>query len=127
VVDDDYSVRQSLQRLIRSAGFAVKVFASAEEFWESEYLYETRCLVLDVRMAGMNGVELWRKLAACHRDIPVVFITAHGNEAQRSQALLDGAIDYLYKPFNDEALLKAIKTALHLEVVKAKGNQVRRR
>jgi FixJ family two-component response regulator len=75
-----------------------------------------RCLILDVRMTGMNGLELWNRLKACGRAIPVIFITAHGNEAQRSKTLLDGAIEYLYKPFSEEALLGAINTALDSEL-----------
>src|SRR5215467_11897266 len=112
VVDDDTSVRESLQCLIRSYGFAVEVFASAEEFLKSDHLRKTRCLILDVRMTGTNGLELQRRLAASHREIPVIFITAHGGETARSQALKDGAVDYLLKPFREEALLHAIHAAL---------------
>ena len=117
VVDDDDAVRQSLQRLIRSAGFAVKVFASAEEFLNSEHLRTTRCLILDVRMHKMNGLELQRQLRTSHDEIPIIFITAHGNETARSQALKNGAMAYLHKPFSDEALLNAIEAALSLEVI----------
>jgi FixJ family two-component response regulator len=117
VVDDDDSVRESLQCLIRSFGFAVEAFASAEEFLTSDRLRDTRCLILDVRMPGMNGIELQRRLAASHREIPVIFITAHGDESTRSQALRDGAVDYLLKPFTEEALLSAIHAALKLEMV----------
>jgi FixJ family two-component response regulator len=117
VVDDDTSVRESLQCLIRSFGFAVEAFASAEEFLKSGHLRDTRCLILDVRMPGMNGIELQRRLAAVHCDIPVIFITAHGDEAARSQALRDGAVCYLLKPFTEEALLNAIHVALKLETV----------
>ncbi len=117
VVDDDTSVRESLQCLIRSVGFAVEAFASAEEFLKSDHLHNTRCLILDVRMPGMNGIELQRRLVASHCDIPVIFITAHGDEAARSQALKDGAVDYLLKPFTAEALLNAIHTALKLEMI----------
>ena len=112
VVDDDDAVRKSLQRLIRSVGFAVKAFASAEDFLHSEPLCITRCLILDVRMPRINGFELQRQLVASHNEIPVIFITAHGNEATRLQALKDGAIDYLWKPFSDEVLLNAIEAAL---------------
>ena len=113
VVDDDASVRESLRCLIRSVGFAVEVFASAEEFLKSDHLHKTRCLILDVRMPGMNGLELQRRLAASHREIPVIFITAHGDGAARSQALKDGAVDYLLKPFSEDALLHAIDAALN--------------
>ena len=112
VVDDDDSVRESLGGLIRSVGFAVKVFASAEEFLNSDHLRNTDCLILDVRMPGMNGLELQRQLAASDRKIPVIFITAHGDEEVRSRALNGGAVDYLLKPFSEEALLNAIDAAL---------------
>ena len=112
VVDDDDSVRESFGGLIRSVGFAVKVFASAEEFLNSDHLRNTDCLILDVRMPGMNGLELQRQLAATDRKIPVIFITAHGDEDVRSRALNGGAVDYLLKPFSEEALLNAIDAAL---------------
>ncbi len=112
VVDDDVSVRESLRGLIRSVGFAVKVFASAEEFLNSDHLRNTDCLILDVRMPGMNGLELQRQLAATDRKIPVIFITAHGDDEVRSRALNGGAVDYLLKPFSEEALLNAIDAAL---------------
>ena len=112
VVDDDDSVRESLRGLIRSVGFAVKVFASAEEFLNSDHLRNTDCLILDVRMPGMNGLELQRQLAASDRKIPIIFITAHGDEEVRSRALNGGAVDYLLKPFSEEALLNAIDAAL---------------
>jgi FixJ family two-component response regulator len=112
VVDDDDSVRESIGGLIRSVGFAVKAFASAEEFLTSDRLPDTDCLILDVRMPGMNGLELQRRLAASHMSIPVIFITAHGDEETRVRALNGGAVDYLLKPFSEEALLNAINTAL---------------
>src|SRR5215468_3349867 len=115
VVDDDASVRESLQCLIRSFGFAVEAFSSAEEFLNSGHLPHTRCMILDVRMPGMNGLELQRRVAASHREVPVIFITAHGNEAARSQALNNGAVDYLLKPFREESLLNAIQAALNLK------------
>jgi FixJ family two-component response regulator len=95
----------------------VEAFASAEEFLTSDHLRDTRCLILDVRMPGMNGIELQRRLVASHCEIPVVFITAHGNEAARSQAQRDGAVAYLLKPFTEEALLSAIHAALKLEMI----------
>ena len=118
VVDDDYSVRKSLYGLIRSVGFAVEVFASAEEFLNSDYLLSTRCLIVDVRMPGMNGLELQSRLMASHRETPVIFITAHGDQAARSQALKGGAVEYLLKPFSEEALLNAINTSLGLEMTR---------
>jgi FixJ family two-component response regulator len=116
VIDDDDSVRESLQGLIRSVGFAVEVFASAEEFLQSDHLHQTHCLILDVRMPGMNGLELQRELTDTHCEIPVIFITAHGNESARTQALKNGAVDYLCKPFSEDALLNAIRSTLSLEV-----------
>jgi FixJ family two-component response regulator len=115
VVDDDTSVRESLQCLIRSFGFVVEAFASAEEFLNSDHLPNTRCLILDMRMPGMNGLELQRRLAASHCEVPVIFITAHGDEAARSRALKNGAVDYLLKPFHEEALLHAIHAAMNLK------------
>jgi FixJ family two-component response regulator len=115
VVDDDTSVRESLQCLIRSFGFVVEAFASAEEFLNSDHLPNTRCLILDMRMPGMNGLELQRRLTASHCEVPVIFITAHGDEAARSRALKNGAVDYLLKPFREEALLHAIHAALNLK------------
>ena len=112
VVDDDESVRESLSGLIRSVGFGAKVFASAEEFLTSNRLLDTDCLILDVRMPGMNGLELQRRLAASHTSIPVIFITAHGDEEARARALNGGAVEYLLKPFSEDALLKAIDMAL---------------
>jgi FixJ family two-component response regulator len=112
VVDDDESVRESLSGLIRSVGFGAKVFASAEEFLTSNRLLDTDCLILDVRMPGMNGLELQRRLAASHTSIPVIFITAHGDEEARVRALNGGAVEYLLKPFSEEALLSAIDAAL---------------
>jgi FixJ family two-component response regulator len=117
IVDDDDSVRESLQCLIRSFGFAAEVFALAEEFLKSNHLRDTRCLILDVRMPGMNGIELQRRLVVGHREIPVIFITAHGDDAARSQALRDGAVAYLLKPFTEEELLSAIHAALKFEMV----------
>jgi FixJ family two-component response regulator len=112
VVDDDESVRESLSGLIRSVGFGVMVFASAEEFLTSDRLSDTDCLILDVRMPGMNGLELHRQLATNHFAIPVIFITAHGDEEARARALNGGAVEYLLKPFSEEALLRAIDAAL---------------
>jgi FixJ family two-component response regulator len=113
VVDDDDSVRESLQSLLRSLGFAVGVFASAEEFLNSDHLCDTDCLILDVVMPGMNGIELRRHLVATHCEMPVIFITAHGSDEEvRSRALMDGAADYLIKPFSEDVLLNAVRKAL---------------
>ena len=112
VVDDDESIRQSLGGLMRSVGFGVKVFSSAEEFLNSGDPRNTGCLILDVRMPGMDGFELQRRLEASQYEIPVIFITAHGDEELRQRALLAGAVDYLLKPFTEEALLNAVQAAL---------------
>jgi FixJ family two-component response regulator len=111
VVDDDDSVRESLRALLRSVRFVVEVFASAEEFLSSERVRETNCLILDVRMPGMGGLELQRRLMASHPGVPVIFISAHGEEDLRSRALKCGAVDYLLKPFSEEALLNAVQIA----------------
>jgi FixJ family two-component response regulator len=113
VVDDDESVRESLDGLLRSVGFAVKVFASAEEFLSSDHHSDIDCLLLDVRLPGMNGIELHRRLVADHCEIPVIFITAHGSEeGVRSQALRNGAVDYLIKPLSEDSVLDAVHKAL---------------
>jgi FixJ family two-component response regulator len=111
IVDDDESVRESLQSLLRSAGFAAVVFASAEEFLNSEHLHHTDCLILDIRMPGMSGLELQRQMAASGNKTPVIFITAHGDQETRTQALKNGAVEYLLKPFSEDALLNAIGMA----------------
>src|SRR2546428_10029047 len=97
VVDDDDSVRESLGGLIRSVGFVVKVFASAEEFLNSDHLRNTHCLILDVRMPGMNGLELQRQLAVSDRKIPIIFIMVYGDEEVRSRVLNGGVVDDLFK------------------------------
>ena len=112
VVDDDFLARESTTRLLRSFKFNVKALASAEEFLNSDCLAETACLILDVRMPGMSGLELQRQLAVSNSDLPIIFITAHEDEDQRRQALEAGAVAFLYKPLYEEALLNAIDTAL---------------
>jgi FixJ family two-component response regulator len=113
IVDDDQSVRESLARLIRSVGFGVQVYGSAEEFLSASHGRWADCLILDIRMPGMNGLELQRELSATDRDLPVIFITAHGSDAEvRARALRAGAVDYLLKPLNEEEVLKAIEAAL---------------
>jgi FixJ family two-component response regulator len=116
VVDDDDSVRESLDGLLRSIGFTVKTFASAEEFLKSNHLRETGCLILDVRMPGMNGIELHRHLIANNFGMPVIFITAHGSDMEvRARALNNGALAYLDKPLSEEAVLNAVHKALNLK------------
>ncbi len=112
VVDDDTSMRQALRGLLKSAGFHAEVFASAEEFLNSGRLSETACLVLDVRMPGITGLELQEQLIASGWTVPIIFITAHGDDDARTRAIELGAIDFLQKPFSDQALLNAIARAL---------------
>ena len=112
VVDDDESLRRSVRNLLSSVGFRVETFASAEEFLESTHRANTGCLVLDLRMAGMNGLDLLRHLAATGSRIPVIILTAHGDEEARRRSLEAGAVAFLGKPFRGEALLDAVKTAL---------------
>ena len=112
VIDDDESVREALWGLVRSVGFAVSTFASAEDFVNSDQLRNADCLILDVCMPGMSGIELQRQLAAGHCAVPVIFITAHEDEGVRAQALRGGAEAVLIKPFSEEALLNAIHAAL---------------
>jgi FixJ family two-component response regulator len=114
VVDDDEYVREALRGLLRSAGFGAETYGSAEEFLRSGGLEETECLILDVRMPGIGGVELRRYLELAGRDIPVIFITAHGDDSTRAQALGPNVVEFLKKPFDDEALLEAIERALGL-------------
>ena len=112
IVDDDDSLRNSLNNLIRSVGFRAQGFPSAEAFLNSSELHDTACLILDVRMPGMSGLDLQRQLRTTHSPIPIVFITSHGDDDAQARALEAGAVAFLYKPFREEALLKAIDSAL---------------
>ena len=113
VIDDDDSVRESLESLIRSAGFAVRVFDSAEQFIHSPNLLEAGCLVVDMRMPGMSGTELHRHLRSKGYQLPIIFITAYeAHEEARARALANGALAYLIKPFDEGELLRAIQSAL---------------
>jgi FixJ family two-component response regulator len=112
IVDDDDSLRNSLNNLIRSVGFCAQDFSSAEAFLRSNHLHDTACLILDVRMPGMSGLELQRQLAATDCGIPIIFVTSHSDDDARVRALVAGAVEFLYKPFREEALLNAIHTAL---------------
>lgn len=111
-VDDDYRVRESLASLLESAGFSPLLFASAEEFLDSGALQEAGCLITDVRMTGMDGLELQRRLRQQRPALPVIFITAHNDSDIRRRALANGAMEFLYKPFDAAALLKIIERAL---------------
>jgi FixJ family two-component response regulator len=112
IVDDDDALRNSLENLIRSAGLRAQGFSSAEAFLSSNQAHETCCLVLDVRMPGMSGPELQRQMSGANSHTPIIFVTAHGDDAQRSLALNAGAVAFLYKPFYEEELLNAIDAAL---------------
>ena len=112
IVDDDESVRQGLSRLLTSVGFAVSTFASAEEYLSSDQLERPDCLILDIRMSGLSGIELQRQLVANHSEVPVIFITAHEEETTRAQALTGNVRGVLIKPFSEEALLNAINNVL---------------
>jgi FixJ family two-component response regulator len=112
IVDDDESIREALESLVKSMGHRAEAFATAEEFLNSDRRQDTACLVLDVRMPGMSGLELQRQLAAANGPIPIIFITAHDDEQARAQALKAGAVDFLRKPFSEEALLNGVRSAV---------------
>jgi FixJ family two-component response regulator len=113
IVDDDESVREAIKSLLRSIGFSADAFASAEEFLNSDYQHNAECLIVDVRMPGMSGLQLQEQLASAKCDLPIIFITAHVSDTEaRTRALSSGAVDFLIKPFSEEALLNDIHTAL---------------
>ena len=112
VVDDDESVRESLPDLLKTCGFMVQAFSSAEEFLASELVGQTKCLILDIAMPGMTGPDLQQELRRRRQEIPIVYITAREDEAVRPRMLEQGAVECLFKPFSETALLEAINTAL---------------
>lgn len=112
VVDDDDSMRYALQGLLKAVGLPSQAFASAEEFLNSGQQHQTACLITDIRMPGISGLELQARLNAERCRIPTIFITAHGDAQMRMQALRAGAVEFLAKPFDDEALLKTVRAAL---------------
>ena len=112
IVDDDQSVRESLGRLLSSVGFAVNTYASAQKYLSSDQAGSADCLLLDIRMPGMSGIELQRQLVANHSEVSVIFMTAHEEETERAQALEGNARTVLIKPVSEEALLNAIDSAL---------------
>jgi FixJ family two-component response regulator len=112
VIDDDESVRESLPDLLRQFGFAAEAFSTAEAFLASETLKETSCLLLDITMPGMSGPALQEELLRRHQAIPIVFITGAGDERIRLRLVADGAVDCLFKPFSEAALLDALTVAL---------------
>jgi FixJ family two-component response regulator len=114
VVDDDESVRESLPDLLRQFGFAAQAFSSAEAFLASEALGETRCLILDVAMPGMSGPDLQQELMRRRQKVPIVFITANGDRTVRARLIAQGAVECLFKPFSETALLDALNAALRM-------------
>jgi FixJ family two-component response regulator len=112
IVDDDASVRTALQGLIEEAGFPVFSCASAEEFLSSGERHNTACLIADIRMPGMSGLDLQAQLITERQLVPTIFITAHGDEDLRLRALRAGAVEFLAKPFDDEFLLECVRAAL---------------
>jgi FixJ family two-component response regulator len=112
IVDDDDSMRSAVQDLLEAVGLPAQGFASAEEFLKSGKQRQATCLITDIRMPGMTGLELQAQLNAERCRIPTIFITAHGDEKMRMQALRAGAVEFLAKPFDDEALLESVRAAL---------------
>jgi FixJ family two-component response regulator len=112
IVDDDDLMRAAVQGLLKSVGWPAQAFASAEEFLQSGQQRQAGCLIADIRMPGMSGLELQARLNAEHCRIPTIFITAHGDAKMRMQALRAGAVEFMAKPFDDEALLESVRAAL---------------
>ncbi|SRR6266566_4084630 len=112
VVDDDESVRTTTKLLVESFGYQAAVFESAENFLKSDQLYDTSCLVVDIQMPGMNGLQLQSHLAGEGHSVPTIFITGYGDKESRRQVMEAGAVAFLAKPFSDEQLLKSIRSAL---------------
>src|SRR3979409_2494369 len=112
ILDDDDSMRSALQGLLKAVGVRAQAFASAEGFMKSGQQHHTSCLIADIRMPGMSGLELQSQLNAEHCRIPTIFITAHGDAKMRLQALRAGAVEFLSKPFDDEVLLESVRAAL---------------
>ena len=111
-VDDDELVRMGLHKLLKAAGFKVATFDSAEDFLASSQLPDVACLIADIRMPGMSGLELQAKLKAERYAVPIIFITAHGDSKLRMQTMLEGAVEFLTKPFDDRVLLDTVRAAL---------------
>jgi FixJ family two-component response regulator len=112
IVDDDDLIRSALQGMLKSVGLRSRAFASAEEFLASGLQRQTACLIADIRMPGMSGLELQARLNAEHCWIPTIFITAHGDTRMRMQALRAGAVDFMAKPFDDGVLIESVRAAL---------------
>ena len=112
IVDDDELMRGAVQGLLKEAGLPARVFASAEEFLDSGAQHLSSCLIADIRMPGMSGLDLQARLNAERIRIPIIFMTAHGDERVRTQALRSGAVEFLTKPFDDDVLLETVRAAL---------------
>jgi FixJ family two-component response regulator len=112
IVDDDELMRGAVQGLLREAGLPARAFASAEEFLDSGAQHLSSCLIADIRMPGMSGLDLQARLNAEHIRIPIIFMTAHSDERIRMQALRSGAVEFLAKPFDDDVLLETVRAAL---------------
>jgi FixJ family two-component response regulator len=119
-VDDDASMREALSRLFRSVGMQAQIFASAQEFLRFKRPDAPACLVLDVRLPGLSGLDLQRELAAANRGIPIIFITGHGDIPMSVEAMKAGAVEFLTKPFRDQALLDAIRQAIQRDCANQK-------
>jgi|ERR1017187_4762117 FixJ family two-component response regulator len=113
IVDDDESMRNALRGLMKEVGLAARAFASAQEFLDFDHPQRIGCVIADIRMPGMSGLELQAKLKAQHCNIPIIFITGHGDEKMRLQALRAGAVEFLSKPFDDEVLLESVRAAMN--------------
>jgi FixJ family two-component response regulator len=114
IVDDDESVQSALQDLMEADGLRARCFGSAEDFLKSGLQRRASCLVVDIRMPGMSGLELQAKLKADRINTPIIFITAHGDSRVRMQAMRDGAAEFLVKPFDDQVLLNRVRAALDM-------------
>jgi FixJ family two-component response regulator len=112
VIEDDESYRAAMQRFLKSEGFSVQSFSSAEDFLNSGQQHETGCLITDIRMPGMSGLDLQARLNTEHSPIPIIFITAHGDEDMRLQAMRGGAVKFMVKPFDCAILLESVRAAL---------------
>jgi FixJ family two-component response regulator len=114
VVDDDEAMQESLRDLLEAAGLVARCFGSAEEFLESDLPRSSACLIVDIRMPKMSGLELQTRLKEDERNIPIIFITAHGDAKMRIRAMREGAVEFLSKPFDHQLLLKRVRTALDM-------------
>lgn len=114
IVDDDAPVREAIRRLIKSVGMDARAYASAEDFLNSNHAQDASCLILDVQMPGMSGLELQQRLLDSGSQIPIIFVSAHSDDRIRNQALGAGAVGFLFKPFSEEALVDALHAALGL-------------